>query len=129
MARASRAPTYRIQVIERVIAILDCFLKESGGLTLVDINRRVDLHKSTLYRLLEVLRQHSLLKLDEGTGRYFLGVKMFQLGLAALGPLDLGRTAAAPLKALAARTGENVNLGVLEGRHVVYVAKPRAGSN
>jgi len=81
------------------------------------------LHKSTAFRLLEALRRHRLVALDEETGRYRLGLGLFELGLAAVSRLDVSECAPSYLDALVAECGETASVGILEGSDVVYVLR------
>jgi DNA-binding IclR family transcriptional regulator len=60
---------------------------------------------------------------DEITGRYRLGLGLFELGLAAVSRLDVGQCAPPFLDALAEESGETASLGILEGMEVVYILR------
>jgi DNA-binding IclR family transcriptional regulator len=81
------------------------------------------LHKSTAFRLLEALRRHSLVAVDEVTGRYRLGLGLFELGMAAVSRLDVGQCAPPFLEALATQTGESASLGIFEAPEVVHILR------
>ena len=71
---------YSIQVLYRVVRILECFGPERTDLRLVEIAAATGLHKSTIYRLLEAMRAHRLLGFDAQAGRYYPGLKLFEIG-------------------------------------------------
>lgn len=119
-ARPRRA--YTIRVLERALAILSAFSHTRPELRLADF-APLGLHKSTLYRLLEVLRAHRLVELDPATGHYRLGLRLFELGMLAVGRLELARCAQRALDALVERTGETAHLGVLDGSDAVAIAR------
>ena len=119
-ARPRRA--YTIRVLERALSVLSHFSHARPELRLADF-AALGLHKSTLFRLLEVLRAHRLVELDPVTGRYRLGLRLFELGMLAVGRLELARSAQRSLDALVERTGETAHLGVLDGSEVVSIGR------
>src|SRR5258708_26373051 len=90
MARNSAQPaTYRVQVLERAVDILQVLSEESGELSAGEVAERLSLHKSTLHRLLTVLDQHRLIRRNTETGRYTLGLRLFEFGTRAVRGLQL----------------------------------------
>jgi DNA-binding IclR family transcriptional regulator len=88
-----------------------------------ELQANLDLHKSTLYRLLEAMRAYGLIEHDEKSGKYYLGLKLFQLGMIAVERLEISECASSALEQLVEQTGETAHLCVLDGSEVVYVAK------
>lgn len=113
---------YSNRVLGRAASILGAFSHQRAELRLADF-AGLGLHKSTLFRLLEALRSHRLVELDPETGRYRLGLRLFELGMLAVGRLDLTRTAQPALDALVERTGETAHIGVLDGSDVISVGR------
>jgi DNA-binding IclR family transcriptional regulator len=81
------------------------------------------LHKSTVHRLMMVLEQHRLVDKNPDTGRYRLGLKLFELGSKALGTTDLRRHARPYLDRLQRELGETVFLCMLDEGQVFYLEK------
>ena len=121
--KKSRGPTYSIQVLDRAASILECFRLERPELRLTDITSATGLHKSTAYRLLEVMRRHHLLMLDEATGVYRIGIRLFELGAIALEGCGFDKYARPALEELARRTGETAHVCVLHESEIVHIAK------
>ena len=109
-------------MLERALAVLSHFSHARPELRLADF-APLGLHKSTLYRLLEVMRAQRLVELDPATGQYRLGLRLFELGMLAVGRLELARSAQRSLDALVERTGETAHLGVLDGLDVVSIGR------
>src|SRR6187200_2531538 len=60
MARKSaERTTYRVQVLERAVDILQVLSEDSRELAAGEVAERLSLHKSTIHRLLTVLDQHN----------------------------------------------------------------------
>ncbi len=113
--------TYGIEAVARVLRLLDVFSAAEPDLDLMTISRRAALPKSTAFRYLTTLEELGYLEREASTGTYHLGLKFFQLGQVAVNRLDV-RTAARPsMKELARRYQETINLGVLNGQHVVLI--------
>lgn len=87
-----------------------------------DLARHLGIAKSTAHRLLATLTDQSLLEQDPTTGRYRLGLAVFDLAAAAT-ITDLHEAVSAPMTDLRNRTGETVQVAVLDGRDVVYVER------
>lgn len=81
------------------------------------------LHKSTVYRLLEAMRHHQFVALDEASGEYHVGIKLFELGAIAMAGCEFDRYARPALEALARATNETAQVCVLNGSDIVYIAK------
>jgi DNA-binding IclR family transcriptional regulator len=114
---------YRVQVLDRALAALDVLADRSTECSLVEICTALKLHKSTVHRLLMVFEQHHLVDKNPETGKYRLGLKLFELGSKAIAMLDLGETSRRFLLRLQRDTQETVNLGILDQGDVLYVAK------
>ncbi len=113
--------------VERVLKLLTCFNTQNQGMTLTELAHQADLVPSTTSRLLKTLEQYGFVR--RGPDRlYYLGSQVIQLGLIALHNMSLYEVAKPHLRALAEESGESVQLGVLEGKDVLYVdqvASPR----
>lgn len=86
-----------------------------------ELARRLGLSKSTVHRLLVTLGEEHLVEQDEVTGRYRLGLAVYDLGAAVATGLDLHEAVIGPMEQLRAASGETVHVAVLDGREVVYV--------
>jgi DNA-binding IclR family transcriptional regulator len=104
-----------IQSVRRAAALL----REFGGggieLGVSELGRRLDLHKSTVSRLLATLESEGLLERAPGSEKYRLGREIRRLALHMQPGGDV-RTVTRPfLEELAEATRETTNLAVLEG--------------
>jgi IclR family acetate operon transcriptional repressor len=115
------AGRYRIQAIDRAIAILNCFSALSPELHVREVAAMTGLHKATAHRILMAMQHHSMVEQDATTGRYHLGLQLVRLGEHAVGRLDVSVIARPVLVDLAARTGERSYLAVLDGDQIVIL--------
>jgi|ERR1700680_2945190 len=127
MARVPQSKThvspYRVQVVDRALAALDVLAKRSSECSLVELCRELDLHRSTVHRLMMVLEQHRLVDKNPETGRYRLGLKLFELGSKAIASLDPRRHARPYLDRLQRELGETVFFCILDDGQVFYLDK------
>lgn len=112
-----------IQSVERAFAILEQFSQNERELGVTVIANRVGLHKSTCFGLLYTLQELGYIQQNPETGRYGLGLKIFELGQTYLAGQDLRQLANPYLRRLVEQTQETVHLVVLEGRTAVYIDK------
>ena len=110
-------------MLDRALAILEVLSAEGPDLSLGEISDKLDLHKSTAHRLTMVLERHKLIERHSVSGRYRLGLKLFELGSRAISHLDLRERARPVLDQLVLETGETVHLGILDDTEVLYLDK------
>lgn len=103
--------------------LLKQFSSIERDLGVTDLAVRLGLGKSTVHRLLTTLQSEQFIEQDPVTGRYRLGLAMFELGAAASASTTLHQAVLMPMAALRVRTGETVHAAVLDEREVVYVER------
>jgi DNA-binding IclR family transcriptional regulator len=121
-SKTSRSP-YRVQVLDRALAALAALAESSSDCSLAELCPALGLHKSTAHRLMMVLEQHRLVAKNPETGRYKLGLRLYELGSRAIDGLDLRGHARPYLNRLQERFGETVFFCILDEGHVFYVDK------
>src|SRR5260221_10140061 len=118
-----RHAPYKVQVIDRALALLEILAANGPAMTLAELARRVELPKSTALRLLAVLQRHRFVEREASTGDYRLGLKLLELGSQAAAQFDFGDRARPCLDRLMSSTGESVFLSVLDGAEVLAIAR------
>lgn len=93
-----------------------------GPLTISELGRRLDVHRTTSLRLLRDLEAQKFVRREE-TGHYRLGPRMAVLAHAALARHDSLALARPHLHELGRLSGHTTHLAALEGGEVVYVDK------
>ena len=112
-----------VESADRVLRLLECFAPHERDVSLGEIAERVGLPKSSVHRLLGTLIAHSLVERNEGTRRYRLGIRLFELGSAAIHERGLHNAAHPVLEGLSVSTGETCHLAALSEGEAVYVYK------
>lgn len=102
------------------MAVLEALEEHPGG-SLAQIARATGLSDATALRYLAGLQRHGLVERDAVTGRYSLGVRLFELGQRAIRQRDPRRVALPALAALHDRFGETVDLGMRHGDRLILV--------
>jgi DNA-binding IclR family transcriptional regulator len=110
-----------VRAVERALDILLCFTQAEPDLSLTQIAERVKIHKSTVHRLLATLESRRFVSRHPGTGMYHLGLRFVEMASLVLQDVDLRRWARPYLEHLASESGETVDLGVMDGAHIVYL--------
>ena len=120
------SPRYRIQAIERAVSILNVFSVDEPELGVTEIAERVGLHKSTVHRFMVNLDAAGLVERNPRSGRYRLGLHIFELGGLVMQRMNLWDEALPFLEGLVRDTGETGHLAVLEGGEAIYIERVEA---
>ena len=121
-SKTSKSP-YKVQVLDRALAALAALSNSASDCSLAELCPALGLHKSTAHRLMMVLEQHRLVVKNPETGRYRLGLRLYELGSRAIDGLDLRGRARPYLDRLQERFGETVFFCILDEGQVFYVDK------
>lgn len=119
-------PRYRIQAIERAVAILNAFSAERPELGVTELAEQLGLHKSTVHRFAVNLQVAGLLERDARSGRYRLGLRIFELGRLVMQQMNLWDEALPFLESLVRDTGETGHLAVLDDGEAIYTERVEA---
>ena len=112
-----------VESADRVLRLLESFTPHERDVSLSDLAERVSLPKSSVHRLLTTLVAHGFVDRNAATRRYALGIRLFELGSAAIRERGLHGVAQPALEALSKETGVTCHLAVLSGIEAVYVYK------
>jgi DNA-binding IclR family transcriptional regulator len=121
MAAAEKPRARRIAAVARAAAVLDELAASPDELGTNELARRIGVNPSSASRLLGTLEAARLVEQAPATGRYRLGLRLLELGNAALERLDLRAIARPHLEQLVNETGETATLSVPGERDAVTV--------
>jgi DNA-binding IclR family transcriptional regulator len=125
---AAGGDKYIVPALERGLRLLGEFGRDSRTLTAPECARRLNLPRSTVFRLLNTLESMGFLERSESGTEYRLGMAVLRLGFDYLASLELTDLGQPILARLSAATQYPGNLVVRDGRSVVYVAKVASAS-
>jgi IclR family KDG regulon transcriptional repressor len=112
-----------VQSIDRAFQILEVLATEKDGLGVTDIAHRVDLHKSTVHRLLMSMACRGYIEKNRETDAYRLGLKFVELCSLYLSNVELKTEAQPYLRKLVALSTQPVHLAILAEEEAVYIDK------
>jgi len=102
----------RVQSVDRAVAILREFSVDESLLGVTQLSERLDLHKSTVHRLLASLVQGGLVERDPRSRKYRLGIGLMELGYTAANSRKLLEIAQPYVRYLADKVEEVTYLAV-----------------
>lgn len=117
---------YKVQVIDRMFDLLDQLAQSKDELGPSELAQRLDLHKSTVHRLMAVMEQHRVVEKNRENAKYKLGWRLFELGTVASSRLDLPSIARPHLNALVKRTCETAHLGIMSHGELISLVSVEA---
>jgi DNA-binding IclR family transcriptional regulator len=109
VAQKSAKPS--IQVIERMMQLLDVLSQHATPATLKQLAQATQLHPSTAHRILGVMVDNRLVDRIE-PGMYRLGIRLVELGSLVKSRISVRQEALPYMQALHQQLGETVNLSV-----------------
>lgn len=104
-----------IRSVDKVIDILEALGRESHGLPLGELAKRLDLNASTAHHLLATLKARGLVAQDERNKTYRIGYRLVALVNRFLQGTDLYPAGIRPVEELRDRSGETSYLTVFQG--------------
>lgn len=115
-------PRRKVSAADRIATALDV-VAARGWLTASELASAMAVDRSTGWRLARSLESVGWLDYDEPTGRYRLGLRLFELGARVLDTVDVRDEARRVMTDLVATTGESVDLAIRDGDSVVFIDK------
>jgi DNA-binding IclR family transcriptional regulator len=115
-----------IQVIERMMRLLDVLAQHPEPLGLKQISQYTGLHPSTAHRILSAMSADRLVDRVE-PGAYRLGMRLLALGNLVKSRISVRELALPLMRELHAQTGETANLSVRHDDEIVYVERTSSG--
>ncbi|WP_397473196.1 IclR family transcriptional regulator [Pusillimonas sp.] len=117
------AEKYIVPGLERGLRILGEFNRNDSVLSAPELARRLDIPRSTVFRLLSTLESLGFVERDAGGRDYSLGLGVLRLGFECLASKDLTELGRPILDRLRDKVGYSCNLVVRDGRSIVYVGR------
>lgn len=114
---------YYIESIKRAIKILNSFTPNEKYLGITELGKRLNLHRSTVYRILVTLASEGVVVKNQDNQKYRLGIILFKWGSIVQNQMEIREYALPVMKDLAQKTKESVDLNVIFGRKRVSIEK------
>jgi DNA-binding IclR family transcriptional regulator len=110
-----------IRAVERALDVLLCFSRQTPELSMTQIAERVEMHKSTVHRLLATLEKRRFVHRDPVSGLYRPGIRLLQMAYLTMENNDLRRLAAPYLRKLCDQFRETIDLCIMDDADVVFL--------
>lgn len=105
------------------LSIVEALASAQDGLTVSELARQLRVHKGVVSRTLRQLAARGYVVPAPATRRFHLGLSILALGLRYADRLGFPGVCLPILQDLADETGELVQLGVVDGERLLFVAK------
>ena len=115
-----------IQVIERMMSLLDALSAENEPATLKTLSQTTGLHPSTAHRILAVMAHARIVERHENS-TYALGIRLLELGNIVKSRINISAVARPFMLELHHQIGEAINLGIRDHDEIVYVERTSSG--
>ncbi|CAM3059424.1 IclR family transcriptional regulator [Paenibacillus sediminis] len=109
-----------VRAVERALDILMCFTKNTD-LSLTEIAAQIDLHKSTVHRLLNTLEERGFVIRNHATEKYRLGIKIWELSNHLSQDDDPAVLLLPEMERLRDQLGETVSLYLRDGNERIRI--------
>lgn len=112
-----------VQLIDRLLDILELLSGEKDGLGVTEIGNRIGLHKSTVHRIVSAMAERGYIEKVPGRGVYKIGLKLVEISSVYLNNVELKTEARPYLHELTTKFGQPSHLAILDGSDAVYIDK------
>jgi DNA-binding IclR family transcriptional regulator len=109
-----------ISSIDRALDILLLLQQEGKEMGVTQISTALGVYKSTVHRTLTTLENKGFVQQNPDNGKYWLGIRLYSLGMLIRERLPLRNIAYPHAKALAERFNEVVHISVLDKSAPLY---------
>jgi DNA-binding IclR family transcriptional regulator len=113
--------SYIVKPVAKALHTLIVLGEAEQDLSLAELCTRINIPKTTLFRYLQTLVEYGFVNYNLATDKYSLGLKVWSLGQIAWSRTRLHELARDHMHRLREEFDETVNLGMLDGREVVYL--------
>lgn len=109
---ASSTPTQGIQSVEHAFAILNCFKKANGPMSITELSIQMNMSKSRIHKYLVSFTKIGVINQNKIDLTYSMGAKVIELGLSALQQFDIVSIAEPYLSDLRSQLNQSVALAI-----------------
>lgn len=110
--------------VKKASSIIEAFLGPQRDWSIIELSARLDMPQPTIHHFLASFKELGWVTQDRATKRYRLGIKLWEIGCAAINFREVAETARPHLSALVDACGETAHLGMIGVENpgtVIYV--------
>lgn len=112
-----------VKSVDRALEVLNILQSEPQGIGVTRLSEKLGVSKSTAHRLLMSLLNKNFVHQDAENQRYYLGLRLMELGQTVTDQLDIRQLASPFLHRLVGETGETAHLVIRDKSEIVYIDK------
>ena len=109
--------------VDKTFAILEYFTVQQPEWSITELAKELDANKSTVYRFLSDMEKRGIMYQDSNSGKYGLGLKLFELGNRVQINSAFTDITHPSLVKVGESITETVHIGILKHKQVYYVDK------
>lgn len=113
---------YFLKSLAKGLEVLQVLAESPHPMALAELSRRVGSNNATVTRICGTLSEMGFVSRDQQR-RFHMTPKLLALGYAAMSDVGWRRVAQHYLEELAEKTGETVNLSILQDRELMYLVR------
>lgn len=115
-------PYFLINSVVRTLNFLE-YLGEKGEVSVSECSSHFNINKSTAHRFLASMKYVGFVDQNPENQKYKLSLKVFEIGNKVIENLNFREVAKPIMHELGDKTGETINLGIIDNYDVVYIEK------
>ena len=110
--RSPERPQYQVSTLTKALDTLEALAKTNVDVGLTELAKRIGLSPPTLFRILSTLQARGYVQKNIHLSQYRLGLKTWEIGIAAIRRLTIREVAHPWLEQLMRETNETTHLAV-----------------
>lgn len=111
------------RTLQRGLEMLELLGENPAGLPLSELTQRLELPRSSAFNLAQSLVKLGYAFQEPESGKYRLGLKMFETGASAVQQMDVMELIRSCMAEIHERINETMHVGVRSGTETVYIDK------
>jgi len=111
------------RTLQRGLNMLELLSRHPGGLALYELGEMLNLPRSTAFNLAHTLTDLDYAWFNPETGKYSLGLRMFEVGSGAINSIDVMRVIRGCMAEIHQQVNETMHLGIASGMDMLYIDK------
>lgn len=118
-----KSSDYSIKSIKRTVQVINSFTANAHELGVTELSKMLNLHKSTVHRILITLSKEGLVVKNPVNQKYRLGIIFFKWGCIVQNQIEIRSYALPIMKDLAKSTEESVALNIISNNKRIIIEK------
>ncbi len=116
------------KTVNRIFSIIKILGRSSQGVTFSEIQKLIDIPKSSLHNILKELQEENIIDFNEQNKAYYVSNEFNRIAAVCLSNINLLSQINTEVSSLSFILDETVHAGILSERFVTYVAKAEGPS-